>query len=99
MKDAGDFIKFLKQKDYVMINNHLGRGAFGETVLLKDPYIDELFVAKKYCPLGFIKDKNKTCIIITSLSKRIEQNDLEIKTDITNHMIIIEDRFYDLNLK
>ncbi len=59
MKDAGDFIKFLKQKDYVMINNHLGRGAFGETVLLKDPYIDELFVAKKYCPLDFFTEDKK----------------------------------------
>lgn len=50
MKEEGEIIEFLKQKDYVMVNNHLGRGSFGETVLLKDPYIDELFVAKKYSP-------------------------------------------------
>ena len=63
--------------------------------------------------IGFIKDENKTCIIITSfilvisiitffilysLSKKIEQNDIEIKSDIIKHMNIIEDRFYDLNL-
>lgn len=33
-----------------MVNNNLGGGAFGKTVLLKDPFIDELFVAKKYEP-------------------------------------------------
>lgn len=38
------------QKKYVMVNNNLGAGSFGKTVLLKDPFIDELFVAKKYEP-------------------------------------------------
>ena len=33
-----------------MVNNALGGGSFGKTVVLKDPYIDELFVAKKYEP-------------------------------------------------
>ena len=33
-----------------MVNNDLGSGSFGQTVLLKDPFIDELFVAKKYEP-------------------------------------------------
>ena len=41
---------FFKGKDYVMINNNLGSGSFGKTVLLQDPFIDELFVAKKYEP-------------------------------------------------
>lgn len=50
MKNNGDIIPFLKQKDYVMINNNLGGGSFAKTVLLKDPFIDELFVAKKYEP-------------------------------------------------
>lgn len=50
MKNNGDIIPFLKGKDYVMVNNNLGQGSFGKTVLLKDPYIDELFVAKKYEP-------------------------------------------------
>lgn len=49
-KKNGDIISFLKQKDYVMVNNDLGGGSFGKTVVLKDPYIDELFVAKKYKP-------------------------------------------------
>lgn len=49
-KHNGDVIQFLKQKDYVMVNNDLGGGSFGKTVLLKDPFIDELFVAKKYEP-------------------------------------------------
>lgn len=50
MKNNGDIIPFLKQKDYLMVNNDLGGGSFGKTVLLQDPFIDELFVAKKYEP-------------------------------------------------
>lgn len=49
-KQNGDIIPFVKQKDYIMVNNDLGGGSFGKTVLLKDPFIDELFVAKKYEP-------------------------------------------------
>ena len=33
-KKNGDIIPFLKQKDYIMVNNDLGNGAFGKTVLL-----------------------------------------------------------------
>lgn len=50
MKRNGDIVPFLKQKDYIMVNNDLGGGSFGKTVLLQDPFIDELFVAKKYEP-------------------------------------------------
>lgn len=50
MKKIGDIISFLKQKDYIMINNDLGEGSFGKTVLLQDPFIEELFVAKMYRP-------------------------------------------------
>ena len=50
MKNNGDIITFLKQKDYTMVNNNLGSGSFGKTVLIKDPFIDELFVAKKIEP-------------------------------------------------
>ena len=50
MKQNGDIIPFVKQKDYIMINNDLGGGSFGKTVLLQDPFINELFVAKKYEP-------------------------------------------------
>lgn len=49
-KNNGDIISFFKRKDYIMVNNALGGGSFGKTVVLKDPYIDELFVAKKYEP-------------------------------------------------
>ena len=49
-KKNGDIISFLKQKDYIMVNNDLGGGSFGKAVVLKDPYVDELFVAKKYEP-------------------------------------------------
>lgn len=50
MKSNGDIVEFLRKKDYIMLNNELGGGFFGKTVLLKDPFIDELFVAKKYEP-------------------------------------------------
>ncbi len=50
MKDNGEIVRFFKQKDYVMIDNDLGAGSFGKTVVLQDPFIDELFVAKKYEP-------------------------------------------------
>ena len=50
MKDNGEIVRFFKQKDNVMIDNDLGAGSFGKTVVLKDPFIDELFVAKKYEP-------------------------------------------------
>lgn len=48
--DSSSIVEFFRKKDYEMINDHLGSGAFGRTVLLKDPFIDELFVAKKYEP-------------------------------------------------
>ena len=50
MKNNGDIVSFFKKKDYVMIDNDLGFGSFGKTVVIKDPFIDELFVAKKYEP-------------------------------------------------
>lgn len=49
-KQRGEIISFLKEKDYIMLNNDLGSGSFGKTVLIKDPFIGELFVAKKYEP-------------------------------------------------
>jgi serine/threonine-protein kinase len=51
MKKNGEIVTFLRQKHFVMENNHLGEGAFGKTVLLSDPQLDgEKFVAKKYEP-------------------------------------------------
>lgn len=50
MADNPSIVSFLKMKDYEMVNDHLGSGSFGKTVLIKDPFIDELFVAKKYEP-------------------------------------------------
>ena len=50
MKNNGDIVSFLKQKNYVMVNNDLGGGSFGKTVLLQDPFTGELFVAKMYKP-------------------------------------------------
>lgn len=50
LKSNGDIVRFWKEKDYIMVNNSLGKGSFGKTVILQDPFIDELFVAKKYEP-------------------------------------------------
>lgn len=49
-KKNGAPIEFVKQKKYIMVNNNLGKGSFGKTVILRDPDIDEFFVAKKYEP-------------------------------------------------
>ncbi len=48
--NIGEIVTFTKNKDYIMVNDNLGKGSFGKTVLVKDPYIDELFVVKKYSP-------------------------------------------------
>lgn len=50
MKNNGEIVSFFKKKDYIMVDNDLGSGSFGKTVIIKDPFIDELFVAKKYEP-------------------------------------------------
>jgi serine/threonine-protein kinase len=50
MKNNGDIVQFIKKRDYNIVNNALGSGSFAKTVLLQDPFIDELLVAKKYEP-------------------------------------------------
>lgn len=62
LKQNGDIIPFLKQKDYVMVNNDLGGGSFGKTVLLQDPFIDELFVAKNMSRNAMESKNNSTRI-------------------------------------
>lgn len=42
-------IEFLRTKDFKFIRN-IGQGGTGKTVLLKDEYINESFVCKKYSP-------------------------------------------------
>lgn len=42
-----------------MLNNDLGGGSFGKTVLLKDPFINDIFVAKKYEPAISDEDEKK----------------------------------------
>lgn len=44
-----NIIKFIRQKDFIYLQD-LGKGACGETILLKDDEIDEKFVCKKYSP-------------------------------------------------
>lgn len=51
MKNVGDILNFVRQKDYVVVNPDLGAGSLGKTVLLKDEQLDGmLLVAKKYAP-------------------------------------------------
>ena len=47
----GSVIPFLRRRDYVLVRQ-LGRGACGETVLLRDDIIDSMFVCKKYSPIS-----------------------------------------------
>lgn len=51
-------IKFISSKGYELINDDLGSGSFGKTVLLKDNSIEELFVCKKYQPQNGIKKED-----------------------------------------
>ncbi|EAH6579481.1 hypothetical protein NX645_001753, partial [Campylobacter jejuni] len=44
-----EIIKFIKQKDYEKIT-FLDEGSFGKVLLIRDVFIDELFVVKKYDP-------------------------------------------------
>ena|GEM_PF-248957 len=48
--ENGELVHFSNQCQYIMVNNALGSGSFGKTVLLRDTFIDEKFVAKKYEP-------------------------------------------------
>lgn len=59
MKNNGDIVRFFRDKEYIMLDNDLGGGSFGKTVLLKDPFIDDVFVAKKYEPDFDSKDERK----------------------------------------
>ncbi|MBA3025030.1 MAG: protein kinase [Sulfurimonas sp.] len=45
-----DTIEFIRKKDFKFIKK-LGNGAFGETILIQDEYINYDFVCKKYKPL------------------------------------------------
>lgn len=51
-------VEFTPVKGYDIINDNLGSGSFGKTILIKDPSIDELFVCKKYSPQPGIPKKD-----------------------------------------
>ena len=50
-------VEFIPVKGYDVINDNLGEGSFGKTILIKDSSIDELFVCKKYSPQTGISKK------------------------------------------
>jgi serine/threonine-protein kinase len=47
----GSIINFVRRRDYILVKP-LGKGACGETVLLRDDLIDSLLVCKKYSPFA-----------------------------------------------
>jgi hypothetical protein len=51
-----NIVTFLRKKDYSLLRE-LGEGACGKTVLLRDDFMDEMFVCKKFIPQN---DKNKS---------------------------------------
>ncbi|EAK5214519.1 serine/threonine protein kinase [Campylobacter jejuni] len=53
-----EIIKFIKQKDYEKIT-FLDEGSFGKVLLIRDVFIDELFVVKKYDPDDILDENNK----------------------------------------
>ncbi len=50
---SGTLIPFIRRRDYLFVRA-LGKGACGETVLLRDDMIDRNFVCKKYSPFSEI---------------------------------------------
>lgn len=44
-----DKIEFLRKKNYIF-QSEIGQGGTGRTILVKDEFIDEVFVCKKYSP-------------------------------------------------
>ena len=50
MTVEANIVEFLRRKDYVLVKE-LGQGACGRTVLLRDEFLDQDFVCKKYSPL------------------------------------------------
>ena len=50
MGGTSRIIKFLRQRDYKLIDN-IGQGGTSRAVLLKDELLDSLFVCKKYSPV------------------------------------------------
>ncbi|MBF7067787.1 serine/threonine protein kinase [Campylobacter volucris] len=53
-----EVIKFIKQKDYEKIT-FLDKGSFGKVLLIRDIFIDELFVVKKYDPDDMLDENDK----------------------------------------
>jgi serine/threonine-protein kinase len=53
LREKGGIISFLRQKDY-LLEEYLGEGGFGKTVLLLDPVMNEYFVCKKYEPQPYV---------------------------------------------
>lgn len=70
MKNNGDIVRFFKDKEYIMLDNDLGGGSFGKTVLLKDPFIDDVFVAKNMSQHLVMKTRKKNSIRISLMRLR-----------------------------
>ena len=60
MKNNGDIVAFVKQKDYVMVNNDLGSGSFGQTVLINIPNATARRSLIHFCK------KSRLCINLTT---------------------------------
>lgn len=53
-----DTVEFKPVKGYEVLDENLGSGSFGKTILIKDLSIDEVFVCKKYSPQPGIKKED-----------------------------------------
>ena len=53
-----DTVEFKPVKGYEVLDDNLGSGSFGKTILIKDLSIDEVFVCKKYSPQPEIKKED-----------------------------------------
>ena len=64
----GDVVTFFREKDYIMVNNNLGSGAFGKTVVIRDSFID--FSKERY-DIAIFNNHYFSSIIKFSINKPI----------------------------
>jgi serine/threonine-protein kinase len=64
---SSKIISFIRKKDYVFVRS-LGRGACGQTILLRDEQVDVLLVCKKYAP----SDESKRKVLFSGFIREIK---------------------------
>ena len=70
MKNNGDIVRFFKDKEYIMLDNDLGGGSFGKTVLLKTHSLMMYLLQKNMSQHLVMKTRKKNSIRISLMRLR-----------------------------